>query len=160
MREPAIAGMRCAKQRSAGNSIVFHNSLDASHLGCPGALKIAEAPVAMAEHAEHGKHSFNGRTQWPGHSFTFCHHRIPDGDDSEENFKQGLGIARNVAAIWYNDLIYDGAELGIGLVTKSLGTAKSEACILQSYGLPKILAVDGWAQCQNTMDELFGKFIK
>ncbi len=99
MREPAIAGMRGAEQRPAGNGIVFHKGFDAGHLGCPGALKIAEAPVAMAEHAEHGKHSFNGSAQRLRNGLTLCHHRIPDGDDSEENFKQGLGIARNMAAV-------------------------------------------------------------
>ena len=120
MREPAIAGMRCREQRPAGNGIVLQNGFDAGHLGCPGALKIAEAPVAMAEHAEHGKHSFNGRTQGLRNSLTLCHHRIPDGDDSEKNFKQRLGIARNVAAVGQNDLIHDGAELGIGLITERL----------------------------------------
>ena len=86
--KPAVAGMGCQLKRPSGYPVALKNGLDPANVRGPDTLKIAEAPVAMAEHPEHWKHSFNGGVQGLGNSFMPCRHGILEGDDIQQEFQQ------------------------------------------------------------------------
>ena len=90
--KPAVTGMGRQLKRPSGNPVVFKNGFDPAKVRGSGALKIAETPVAMAEHPEHWKHPFDGCVQGLGNSFMLCRHGILEGDDIQQKFQEQSGI--------------------------------------------------------------------